>query len=37
MQITMSNFKLSMEQSPELEDLLKSRGTVIHVPAKRTF
>ena len=37
MQITMSNFKLSMEQSPELEELLRSRGTVIHVPAKRVF
>lgn len=33
----MSNFKLSMEQSPELEELLKSRGSVIHVPAKKTF
>ena len=37
MQITMSNFKLSMEQSPELEELLRSCGTVIHVPARKTF
>ena len=37
MQFTMSNFKFSIEQSPELEALIRSCAQVIELPARTVF
>lgn len=37
MQFTMSNFKFSIQQSPELEALIMRHAKVIHLPAKTVF
>lgn len=37
MQFTTSNFKFSIEQSSELEELIRRHARVIHLPAKTVF